>query len=78
MIFDQSLYCLFCLKPIRGLYTTKLLSFKRSPSLRGYPFLNLGKTTPQHFIRDDILKVMNQSECTLLVIADFSKAFDNL
>ena len=29
-------------------------------------------------VRDDILKAMNRSECTLLVLADFSKAFDTV
>ena len=29
-------------------------------------------------MRDDILKAMNRSECTLLVLADFSKAFDTV
>ena len=29
-------------------------------------------------IRDDILKAINRSECTLLVLADFSKAFDTV
>ena len=29
-------------------------------------------------IRDEILKAMYRSECTLLVLADFSKAFDTV
>ena len=29
-------------------------------------------------IQDDILKAMNRSECTLLVLADFSKGFDTV
>ena len=29
-------------------------------------------------IRDDMLKAMNPGECTLLILADFSKAFDTV
>ena len=83
MIFDQSPYCLFCLKSTRGLFITKLLSFWKITISLITIFLDLGKarhstTSVLLSIRDDILKTMNRSECTLLVLADSSKAFDTV
>lgn len=82
MIFDQFLYCLFCLKSTRGLFTTKLMSFLENHHLLEDNISEFRKshstTSVLLSIQDDILKAMNRSECTLLVLADFSKGFDTV
>ena len=35
-------------------------------------------TTVLHAIRDDIVKAMKLSEATMMILADFSKAFDKI